>query len=95
MRDIESHFCGKTTVSQGFKRRQLLRSAQFKGLRVFFGTVDISNQYMQIIKDAVAHAPGDAVISANGETGALKQAWRTIGEKPTVSQKIEKAGAMR
>jgi hypothetical protein len=49
---------------------------------------------VQIIKDAVVRAPGDAVISANGGTAALEQAWRKVGEKLTVSQKIEKAGAM-
>ena len=72
--------------------KQLLR---FKGVRVLLGTVETSNQYMQIIRDAVVHAPGDAVISANGGTAALEQAWRKFGEKFTVSQKIEKAGAMR
>ncbi len=38
-----------------------------QAFKQFGQTVDISNQYMQIIKDAVVHAPGDAVISANGE----------------------------
>ena len=73
--------------------KQLLRSAHFKGVRVLFVTVDISHQYLQIIKDAVVRAPGDAVISANGGTAALEQAWREVGEKLTVSQKIERAGA--
>jgi Mg-chelatase subunit ChlD len=75
------------------RTKQLLGSALFKGVRVLFVTVDISNQYLQIIKDAVVRAPGDAVISANGGTAALEQAWREVGEKLTVSQKIEKAGA--
>ena len=38
-------------------------------------------------------ADGDAMIRADGGMGAIQQAWKDVGDRLTVSQKIEKQGA--
>ncbi|KAL1518601.1 hypothetical protein AB1Y20_002889 [Prymnesium parvum] len=69
---------------------QMLRAPGGQDIRVLFITVNLSGGYEHAIRNAVIRAPGDTLIRADGGMGALEQAWKDVGERLTVSQKIEK-----
>eukprot|EP00966_Prymnesium_polylepis_P138564 3201329-Prymnesium_polylepis.1 len=70
-----------------------LRDAAGVDIRVLFITVNLHHSYEATIRGTCVRANGDALIRADGGSSAIQQAWQDVGDRLTVSQKIEKQGA--
>ncbi|CAM9145735.1 unnamed protein product, partial [Ectocarpus fasciculatus] len=70
-----------------------LRSGTGADIKVLFISVGLQLGFEETIRSTCLRSAGDAIIRADSSSGSLIQAWSEVGERLTVSEKIEKDGA--
>eukprot|EP00967_Tisochrysis_lutea_P068718 scaffold90121_cov30-Tisochrysis_lutea.AAC.9 len=68
-----------------------LLNAEGKDVHVLFITVNLSENDRRAIETAIRRTENDGMFSAS-DVSSLEQAWKDVGERLTVSQRIEKQG---